>query len=282
MPLHLKTCAAVVTAAILGLAACGDDDDADAAGTADPTGEARPAAGGDDDGTDGEGDNAAYCDASLAIETVPPPDVDFATATPEELAEALKAHATDLQPLADDIIANAPAEIEDELRVLDEAVDEMAATGVDIWEEPATNEASDAVHAYDVENCGWAVVDVTAGDYAFEGLPAELPAGPTTFELANEGEEVHELILLRKGEGVTLTAEELLELPEEEAMAQAEMVGSPAFAAPGDSAYTVKDLEPGEYIAICFIPTGMTGVDGPPPDGPPHAVHGMHAELTVT
>jgi hypothetical protein len=281
VPLHLKTCAAVVTAAILGLAACGDDDDADAAGTAD---EARPAAdGGADDDEGGEGDGtAAYCDASLAIETAPPPDVDFATATPEELAEALKAHAADLQPLADDIMAAAPAEIEDELGVLDEAVDEMAATGVDIWEVPATNEASDAVHAYDVEHCGWEVVDVAAGDYAFDGLPAELPAGPTAFELANEGDEVHELILLRKGEGVTLTPEELLAMPEEEAMAQAEMVGSPAFAAPGDTAYTVKDLEPGEYIAICFIPTGMTGVDGPPPEGPPHAVHGMHAELTVT
>ena len=64
-------------------------------------------------------------------------------------------------------------------------------------------------------------------------------------------------------------------------MALAEMIGSPAFAAPGDTAYTVKDLAPGDYIAACFIPTGMTGTDGPPPDGPPHAVHGMVAELTV-
>jgi hypothetical protein len=27
---------------------------------------------------------------------------------------------------------------------------------------------------------------------------------------------------------------------------------------------------------------GMTGTDGPPPEGPPHAMQGMVAEFTVT
>ncbi|MGH9113333.1 MAG: hypothetical protein ACRDZN_13725 [Acidimicrobiales bacterium] len=31
-----------------------------------------------------------------------------------------------------------------------------------------------------------------------------------------------------------------------------------AFAPPGENEYTVADLEAGEYIALCFIPTGMT------------------------
>jgi hypothetical protein len=123
---------------------------------------------------------------------------------------------------------------------------------------------------------------VTATNYAFTGLPDELPAGPTSFELTNDADEVHELVLLRKDDGVTQSAEELLAMPEEEAMDLATMVGSPAFAPPGDTAHTVKDLEPGDYIAVCFIPTGMTALDGPPPDGPPHAMNGMVAELTVT
>ncbi len=280
MPIPLKTCAAVITAAILGLAACGDDDDsADADPVADDT---EAPADTDAASTDtGDDDTAAYCAATLAMETAPPPDVDFATASPEELAEALKVHATDLQPLADDIMAAAPDEISDELAVLDGAVDEMAATGVDIWESPEVNAASDTTHAYDVEHCGWEVVDVAASNYAFDGLPAELPAGETSFELTNDADEVHELILLRKDDGVTQSAEELLAMPEEEAMALVEMLGSPAFAAPGDTAYTVKDLAPGEYVAACFIPTGMTGTDGPPPDGPPHAMNGMVAEFTV-
>lgn len=279
MPIPLKTCAAVVAAAILGLAACGDDDEAaDADDTeADGDTDAESASTGT-----GDDDTAAYCAASLAMETVPAPDIDFATTTPEELAEALKAHATELQPLADDIMATAPDEISEQLAVLDGAVDEMAATGVDVWESPEVNEASDTAHAYDVEHCGWNVVDVAASDYAFDGLPDELPAGETTFELTNAAAEVHELILLRKNDGVTQSAEELLAMPQEEAMALAEMIGSPAFAAPGDTAYTVKDLEPGDYVVACFIPTGMTSIDGPPPEGPPHAMHGMVAELTVS
>jgi len=93
------------------------------------------------------------------------------------------------------------------------------------------NEASGTVHAYDVDNCGWNVVDVAASNYAFDGLPDELPAGETSFELTNDADEVHELVLLKKNDGVTQSAEELLAMPQEEAMTLAEMVGSPAFAA---------------------------------------------------
>lgn len=46
--------------------------------------------------------------------------------------------------------------------------------------------------------------------------------------------------------------------------------------------YVVADLKPGDYVALCFIPMGMTNTDGPPPDGPPHAMQGMVAESTVT
>jgi hypothetical protein len=285
VPTTLKTCAAVVTAALLGLAACGDDDEPDARPDADDgtEAEAEPAgSSGDSDSGDGS-DTDAYCAATLALETAPPPDVDFATATPEQLTAAMKAYASDvMRPLADEVIATAPAELDDEIQVLDAALDEMAATGEDAFETPEVSAAADAAHAYDLATCGWETVDVTATDYAFDGVPEELPAGPTSFELTNDAEEVHELLLLRKEDGVTQSVEELLAMPEEEAMALATVVGVPALATPGSSAYTVADLAPGDYIAICFIPTGMTATDGPPPEGPPHAVHGMHAELSVS
>jgi hypothetical protein len=283
VPTHLKTCAAVFAALILGLAACGDDDDgadADADAGATGAGAAQPAA----DAGESDGDTAAYCAATLALETAPPPDVDFATASPEEIADAVKAYAADvLRPLADEVLAAAPDELGGEVEVLDSALDEMAASGDEAaFDRPATAEASRTVHAYDVETCGWATVDVTATNFAFDGLPGEQAAGVTSFELTNEGGDVHELLLLRKDDGVTQSAEELLALPEDEAMALATVVGDPAFALPGAGDHAVVDLEPGDYVAVCFIPTGTTGTDGPPPEGPPHAMNGMFAEFTVT
>jgi hypothetical protein len=277
VPPHLKTCAAVFAALILGLAACGDDDGSDAG--------AQPAAAADADAdSDGDGDAAAYCAATLALETAPPPDVDFATASPEEIADAVKAYAADvLRPLADEVLATAPDELGEEVEVLDSALDEMAASGDEAaFDRPATVEASRTAHAYDVETCGWATVDVAATNFAFDGLPGEQAAGVTSFELTNEGGDVHELLLLRKDDGVTQSAEELLALPEEEAMALATVAGEPAFALPGAADHAVVDLEPGDYVAVCFVPTGTTSTDGPPPEGPPHAMNGMFAEFTVT
>lgn len=93
---------------------------------------------------------------------------------------------------------------------------------------------------------------------------------------------MHELQLFRRNEGVTAPADELLALPEEEAMSMLTRIGSGAFAAPGEDGYMVVDLDAGDYVAVCLVPTGTTG-DGPPPaEAAPHAAHGMVVDLTVT
>ena len=48
------------------------------------------------------------------------------------------------------------------------------------------------------------------------------------------------------------------------------------FAAPDETAFTAVDLEPGEHLAVCTIPTG--GEEG----GEPHHAHGMVQAFTVT
>jgi hypothetical protein len=53
-------------------------------------------------------------------------------------------------------------------------------------------------------------------------------------------------------------------------------VGDPAFAPPGEEDFLVADLEPGDYIVLCTVPVGPTSTDGPP-----HAMQGMVAELTI-
>jgi hypothetical protein len=69
----------------------------------------------------------------------------------------------------------------------------------------------------------------------------------------------------------------------------AEPAGGTTIPAVGDGTLS----EPGRYAVMCFIPTGADPAEylrvaaeteeGPPqvPGGPPHFVHGMHAELLV-
>lgn len=273
--------AAVAAVGILVAAGCGGDDgdeEADGAGSDETTEETS------DEAASGDADLTAYCEAALAIETVEEPEVDFETATPEEQAAALRTYASEtLRPLADDVVAAAPDEVSADVEVLSGAVDRMAETGdFAVFDEPDVAAASESVHAFDLENCGWSTQEVTASEYAFEGVPEELGTGPTSFELSNDGAELHELILVRKNDGVTATAEELLALPEEEALTQVTQVAPPAFAGPGEADYLVADLEPGDYIGVCFIPVGTTSEDAPPPEGPPHAMQGMVTEFTVS
>ena len=202
----------LVGLAVAGLlaAGCGDDD----AASSDTTASGDAAAAGASTNPD------AYCDASLAIETAGEPDIDFATATEDEIAEAAKTFAAEtMRPLADDVLAAAPAELEADLQVQSDALDQVAETGdFSAFETPEVLAASEATHGYDLETCGWTSVAVDAADYSFAGLPDQMDAGVVSFELTNGGAEVHEMILIRKNDGVTQSFEELLALPEEEAL----------------------------------------------------------------
>ncbi|MGH9212714.1 MAG: hypothetical protein ACRD2C_18900 [Acidimicrobiales bacterium] len=271
--------ALVAIVALLAAAACGDDDsDTTAAEDADDSADADEAAGSDTD-------LDAYCEAVLALEMAPPPDIDFATATPEEIAAGLQAHAADtMRPLADEVLAVAPDELADDLDAMDGALTELEATGdIAVFDQPEAAEASDRLHSFDLDNCGWTTTDITATNYAFDGIPDELPTGVTSFEMTNDGTDVHEFVLFRKNDGVTQSAEDLLALPPEEALQQVTQVGFQDLVSPGDASYSVVDLAAGDYVAVCFLPVGMTSEQEPPPaDAPPHFTHGMFAEFTVS
>lgn len=132
-------------------------------------------------------------------------------------------------------------------------------------------------------------ITVVATDYHFGGLPTTVPVG-TVLGLDNQGAELHELIVARKNDGVTQTWEELLALPNDEALQYVTPVGEPLFAAPGAVAEGGLTLaQEGEYIALCFVPQGMT--EFPAPDAsidpalmaaPPHVALGMMQTFTVT
>jgi hypothetical protein len=135
------------------------------------------------------------------------------------------------------------------------------------------------------DNCDYADLPVTAQNYEFQGIPEEAPAGETLIRLTNEGTEYHEVALMKIADGEERSIEELLALPEEEVGAVASDVGF-VFAPPSLGSWTKVDLEPGRYVALCFIPVGSTPdvvQSGAPPaeDAQPHFMEGMVFEFTV-
>ena len=105
-------------------------------------------------------------------------------------------------------------------------------------------------------------VEVSGVEYAFSGLPETLEVG-SEITFTNDGAELHEIVIVRKAEGVEETIEELLAMEAEgrDPMAEGlvEMVGEgPLIAMPGTTAEGSLVLDqPGEHVALCFIPQGF-------------------------
>lgn len=261
------------------MAACGDDDEATTTTTAEDTTTTAAEA---------EGNVAAFCNAVVAIDTTvatAAPGPQLEGAPPEEVQAALEEFAATLEPLLAVADETAPQEVADDARTLSRLSREALATGDDsVLESEEFRQADANADEYMLANCGFEEVEITGVDYAFEGVPETVPAGPLAITFTNGGGEVHELALLRINDDVDESFEELLQLPQEEAMQKGTFSGH-VFAFPGVSDTTFLDLEPGRFGMACFIPVGSTpqAVESDEEvDGPPHAIaEGMFAEFTV-
>jgi uncharacterized cupredoxin-like copper-binding protein len=259
-----------VLALSTGLVACGDDDEKASDETSDQSGDTWSETGSDtgsdsgsDAGTDGA-DAEAVCAAIQPGLGLPIPE--------EDSGEPIKAYASELVAVYDAVAA---ATQDEELK---SAVEERKAEVAPIAESGEPPEEVDpglgaGLAQYAAENCDVQSTEVSLIDYGFEGLPGEVPAGLNVFVLENAGEEDHEMVLLKKNDPEQ-SAEDILALPEEEAMQATTFVGF-GMAAVGESGALDVNLEPGSYIAVCFFPVG--GGE----DGPPHFTEGMVAEFTV-
>jgi hypothetical protein len=188
-------------------------------------------------------------------------------------------------PAVEAVIAAAP---DDATRAIVQAVaDTFQAGGPEFFE--AYADLVDYVRA----NCGFAELDILASEYAFSGIPAELPAGPMVISFENIGSEVHQMTFIRFNDDVTLTPEELFALPVEQQQSLATFHGM-FYAYPGDYGARIYDLAPGRYVAICDLPENadpeiMRHMEAPgttePEDadfGPPHYTLGMIHEFNAT
>lgn len=249
IPMRKRIAAALLLTALTGsIAACGDDDsDAVAA----PTDSAMA---------------AEACDAVVDLSAMyAGPDSDDAGAW-----------ATDtLLPISATLSEHVDGDLQGDVSTLSEAFESIAETGdpsaLDSEElNTAVGRIGEAAH----QDCDFEKVDIEAFEYRYEGLPSEVPAGPVSFALANEGVEEHEIVIFRRADGVSESLEELLAMPEDEVFSKIEFTGV-AFGAPDTTAYTTVDLAPGTYFVVCFIPVG--GGE----EGPPHAMEGMTGTFVV-
>jgi hypothetical protein len=114
------------------------------------------------------------------------------------------------------------------------------------------------------------MVMVTASEYAFT-MPDTLTAGPTLFHLVGNGAEVHHLQIMRLLEGKTIA--DFAALPEGPPPPWVQEIGGPNAVRPGGGeSQAALNLEAGNYVAVCFVPS---------PDGKPHIAKGMIKPFVV-
>lgn len=202
--------------------------------------------------------------------------------------EDVEAWTSDVLASLDAADAQAPDELQGAVGVITGAIRPAIEAGDEeiLYEGTETQEFSEAaatIDGYMETECGWDVVDVTAIDYAYDADLDDLSPGYVGLKFENAGTEIHEMVMVRINDDTTESVEELLELPEEEALSKVSFVGV-AFGEPGSSDTLFTDLTPGNYAVFCFLPVGSTdmeALESGAVDGPPHFTQGMLREFTV-
>jgi hypothetical protein len=264
MRIRRISAAVLALALTAGLAACSDDNDEKAVSTKD----AKPA------GSE-TAKSAAFCDGVFALDAnpVPPPG---SPAFPTDAA-GVKGLFTPIATALDKIAESAPSGPAIDAKVLAGAAHKAVDTGeMPNLDDPAFMTHLAAIHDAVGTECDFNTLDVKGIDYAFQGIGSTVKAGKTFVSLTNATthDEPHEIVIVRKKDGVTDSFDSLLQLPDDQAFSKVDMVTS-TFAMPGGKGGITADLKAGEYLAICFVPVG--GGE----DGPPHFTQGMKQEFTV-
>jgi hypothetical protein len=109
------------------------------------------------------------------------------------------------------------------------------------------------------------IVDVELTEYAF-GMTGDITGGTITFQVANKGEIPHEVAFgAIEGDRTTEDIEKALQGGRPPKWFK-DIAGIPVLS-PGVTASMTRELDPGQYVFLCFLPT--------PGKGHPHAFEGM-------
>jgi uncharacterized cupredoxin-like copper-binding protein len=115
-------------------------------------------------------------------------------------------------------------------------------------------------------------ITVIAKDFTFEA-PDSVPAGWTTFRMLNESGNIHHVQLVRLDSGKTLADMQAAMKGGPPGPKWMVEVGGPNAPNPNGESNATIELEPGNYVMLCFVDI---------PDKTPHFMKGMVRPLTVT
>jgi hypothetical protein len=117
------------------------------------------------------------------------------------------------------------------------------------------------------------VITVHAKDFAFEA-PKTIAPGMTSFRLVNDGKELHHLTIIKLEQGKTVADFEAAMKVQGPPPTWVVAVGGPNAAVPGATVEATLNLEAGNYVMLCLIPS--------PGDPKPHFMKGMIQPITVS
>ena len=123
---------------------------------------------------------------------------------------------------------------------------------------------------------GATAVDVTLDEFSFAFDRNKLAGGNVAFNLKNDGEQPHEMILIKSPASFGLN--QLLALdPSADLPAGVEFVAAAGPIEPGkDGRVVFTEKLSGHYMMVCFLPDLSVGEEGPP-----HFTKGMAVEVTI-
>ncbi|MDQ4125045.1 MAG: hypothetical protein M3134_05530 [Actinomycetota bacterium] len=237
------------------------------------------ACGGGDDGDDAAAPTAA------AEETHPESHEEFCDAVIDAETQVLAASSggdpSGIEDLLVTVEETTPPELEEQVGVVAATVREaLEKRDERAFESEEFSKSEEEVDVWVADNCGYERVDVRAVDYAFEGVPDTLAPGTVTLGFSNAGTEMHEMLMVRYKDPST-TIDDLMKLSDKEAQKAIDFLGA-SFGPPGATDTENKELTPGKYALLCFVPVGSTSEKAArKADGPPHVAKGMSAEFTV-
>jgi hypothetical protein len=222
----------------------------------------------------------AACRAEVKLEDavagVPTPN-DSANATPAELA-AFKAG----YPAVTRAITALDAALPTHPTAVTKLLDQLKAIGRTGDPSGLDSIDGDAMGAYFYEHCDDQNHAITAKEYEYDGGTAAIKAGAVRVQLTNGGTQLHEMVLLRRNDGVTQSFKDLLALGDA-AQSKAKFINA-TVSEQGKASYLSGTLTPGSYAMVCFIPDGTTSfaqLQGGSSGGAPHFTKGMIREFTV-
>lgn len=112
-------------------------------------------------------------------------------------------------------------------------------------------------------------------DFAFS-LPPDIRAGEQMWQVGNSGQQLHHMVLFKLQAGKTIDDFQTWMQTEGEGEPAAEEAGGVGILSPGRTAYVPMNLEPGAYVAMCFMPDHRGDMTGQP-----HFMLGMMQSFTV-